>query len=183
MQGRENTGDDLVHHRVRRLLYPEDSGYRSETGGLMRCLRTLTAQTIRDYHRDYYRAENLCVIVTGKVDHGALLKALEKVDAKIVAKSASSGPAKARPWVDSPAVKPLAETVLDTIEFPDEEEATGSVTIGWHGVKVCTRVVILSRMQDGNASTYLSPPLVLGVPRGDCTQCHVRISHAIGSCA
>lgn len=59
--------------------------------------------------------------------------ALEKVEQKIVKKGAL--PEKPRPWVDSPAVGALTKTVLDVVEFPDEEESTGSVTIAWHGTK------------------------------------------------
>jgi len=32
-----------------RLMFPEGSGYRSETGGLMEALRVLDVQTIREY--------------------------------------------------------------------------------------------------------------------------------------
>ena len=64
MQGRENTSDDLMwlgfvaiscllicsmvsselFIRLRRLLEPPGSGYRSETGGVMDALRVLTPE-------------------------------------------------------------------------------------------------------------------------------------------
>lgn len=44
MQGREQTSGDLMALKLQRLLYPEGSAYRSETGGLMEALRVLTAE-------------------------------------------------------------------------------------------------------------------------------------------
>ena len=42
-------------------LYPGVCGYKSETGGIMKDLRTLTIETIRVYHKSYYRPDNLTV--------------------------------------------------------------------------------------------------------------------------
>lgn len=44
MQGRQNTGSDLLHLRMLRLAYPGECGYKSETGGLMENLRVLTVE-------------------------------------------------------------------------------------------------------------------------------------------
>lgn len=44
MQGRENGSGDLMELKAQRALYGPESGYRSETGGLMEALRKLTAQ-------------------------------------------------------------------------------------------------------------------------------------------
>ena len=43
MQGRENTSGDLMALKMQRLHFPPGSAYRSETGGLMKALRELTA--------------------------------------------------------------------------------------------------------------------------------------------
>ena len=45
MQGRENSSSDRLHRRMLQMLYPEGLGYRSETGGLMANLRTLSVDT------------------------------------------------------------------------------------------------------------------------------------------
>jgi Zn-dependent M16 (insulinase) family peptidase len=50
-------------------------GYKSETGGLMSEIRQLTNATVRAYHQQYYRPDNLCLIVTGLVTEAALLGA------------------------------------------------------------------------------------------------------------
>jgi Zn-dependent M16 (insulinase) family peptidase len=48
MQGRQNQSGDLMELAKHRLMFPEGSGYRSETGGLMEALRVLDVQTIRE---------------------------------------------------------------------------------------------------------------------------------------
>jgi Zn-dependent M16 (insulinase) family peptidase len=44
MQGREQTSGDLMALEMQRAFFPKDSAYRSETGGLMKALRVLTAE-------------------------------------------------------------------------------------------------------------------------------------------
>jgi len=49
MQGRQNQQMDLMELAKQRLTFPDGSGYRSETGGLMEALRVLKVETIREY--------------------------------------------------------------------------------------------------------------------------------------
>lgn len=42
MQGRENTGENIVEKHVLEKLYPGKCGYKSETGGVMKNLREST---------------------------------------------------------------------------------------------------------------------------------------------
>lgn len=44
MQGCESAGDERIHHRMKQLIYPENCGYRSVTGGLMKKLRELSVE-------------------------------------------------------------------------------------------------------------------------------------------
>jgi len=130
MQARENTADSLTHLALRRALFPRD-GFASETGGLMANLRDLKVDQVRRYHRDYYRPDNLCIIVTGQVPLERLLAALEPVEADIRRKGAL--PAFARPWTTP--VAPLPSDTLDVVDvpFPTQDEESGQVTIGWRG--------------------------------------------------
>ena len=48
MQGCQNLGDDRLHLRMKRILYPETCGYRSETGGLMERLRELSVEKSKE---------------------------------------------------------------------------------------------------------------------------------------
>ena len=84
MQARQNLQGDMMDLRMRRLLYPEDDGFRSETGGLMENLRVLTAERIREFHREMYQPKNMRLILIGEVDHSDLLDVLDKFEDDIV---------------------------------------------------------------------------------------------------
>jgi Zn-dependent M16 (insulinase) family peptidase len=47
-QGKQNTTEDLMELGMKRLLFPKDCGYRSETGGILEELRVLDVETIRE---------------------------------------------------------------------------------------------------------------------------------------
>ena len=66
MQGRENDQASIVSRQSLNNLYP-GSGYSTETGGLMKELRTLTHETVQAYHQEFYRPDNLCLIITGNI--------------------------------------------------------------------------------------------------------------------
>lgn len=38
-----------------------------------------------------------------------------------------------RPWVDSPQAPPLLETIVETVEFPEEDESAGDICVGFFG--------------------------------------------------
>ncbi|BFZ62739.1 hypothetical protein YB2330_003849 [Saitoella coloradoensis] len=149
MQGRENTPGDLMDLASRRLLFPEGNGYRSETGGLMAALRQLSVQEIREYHASYYVPQNLSLIITGNVDHNALLETLQNtVEQTIIEKGVPDLSTWQRPWVDSPAPSPLGESKTATVEFPEEDESMGELMISWLGPScndnlTCTALNIL----------------------------------------
>ena len=53
----------------------------------MRNLRESTSNTkVRQYHQDFYRPDNLCLIITGQVKPEEVFKALEPFEEKIIAK-------------------------------------------------------------------------------------------------
>ena len=83
-----------------RNLYPGKCGYKSETGGIMKNLRESTShKKVVDYHKQFYRPENLRIIITGRVDPADLFKVMDDVDEEIAAKAADKGlPPFARPW-------------------------------------------------------------------------------------
>lgn len=63
-----------------RLMFPEGSGYRSETGGLTPNLRQISNDEIRKFHKDAYSPDNLCLIVSGNVPEDELLKIVQEWD-------------------------------------------------------------------------------------------------------
>lgn len=68
-----------------RKIYPEGVGFRYETGGMMEALRVLTADRIREFHKDMYQPKNLCLVIIGEVDHEELLNILDEFEASILA--------------------------------------------------------------------------------------------------
>ncbi|KAI8341775.1 Metalloenzyme, LuxS/M16 peptidase-like protein [Chlamydoabsidia padenii] len=158
MQGCQNTGDDRLHLRMKRIMYPENCGYRSETGGLMECLRELTVEKIRNYHQSYYRPDNLCLIITGKVDESELMKALEPIEANIISKGPL--PEMERPWFKTGVFPNLAGNVEETVLFPDEDESMGSVLLAWNGPG-CHEYLQLKALEVLNVYLTDSPVSVL----------------------
>jgi Zn-dependent M16 (insulinase) family peptidase len=128
MQARENTEDELIHQKMLAMLFP-DSGYKSNTGGIMSNLHSLENKAVKQYHKDYYRPSNLCMIVTGQVDHEALFKRLEAFETKLVERDLG---AVERPW--STPVNPLPTGArTEEISFPSEDESVGQVLLAWRG--------------------------------------------------
>lgn len=129
MQGIENQSWFIQNLEGQRSMF-KNSGYKSETGGLTANLRQLEAQTIRDYHNDNYRPDNLCVIITGSVNTQELLDIMAKVDSEL---DPLPETVSLRPFVDTPRDLPLTETIIKTVEFPDEDESSGEISFSWIG--------------------------------------------------
>ena len=133
MQNHQNEQAELIELRAKRLMYPEGIGFRYETGGMMERLRVLTAERIREFHRDLYQPKNLCVLVVGEVDHDHFLSVLEKFESDVVLPNIPPHPEFKRPWLDSAQPPKLKESIVETVEFPDEDESMGEVSIRYFG--------------------------------------------------
>lgn len=87
MQGVENSAESKLDLAMARQLYPGKCGYSSETRGIMKNLRESTTNSkVRKYHKEFYRPENLKVVITGQVKPDDVFRALEKLENKIVSK-------------------------------------------------------------------------------------------------
>ncbi|KAI9370781.1 Metalloenzyme, LuxS/M16 peptidase-like protein [Aspergillus egyptiacus] len=133
MQGVQNNAAELIDLTARRLTYPEGVGFRYETGGMMEQLRVLTPERIREFHREMYQPKNLCLIITGEVDHTDLLEQLDRFEDTILDVIPSPDAEFKRPWVDSKQAPPLLESVVKTVEFPEEDESYGEIEIRFLG--------------------------------------------------
>jgi Zn-dependent M16 (insulinase) family peptidase len=133
MQGVQNNSSELIDLQARRLLYPEGVGFRYETGGMMEQLRILTADRIRDFHREMYQPKNLCLVIIGEVDHVDLLDKLEYFESTILDVIPSPDASFKRPWVESKRAPPLEKSVVHTVEFPEEDEESGEIEIRFLG--------------------------------------------------
>ncbi len=133
MQGVQNNAAELIDLEARRLTYPDGVGFRYETGGMMEQLRVLTAERIRAFHREMYQPKNLCLIITGEADHADLLETLDKFEDTILDVIPSPDSPFKRPWIDSKQAPPLSQSVLKTVEFPEEDESYGEIEIRFLG--------------------------------------------------
>ncbi|KAG7892759.1 hypothetical protein KL936_000933 [Ogataea polymorpha] len=156
MQGIQFEPSFVALLEKQRTLYTK-SAYRSETGGLVENLRTLTSDEIRQFHKEHYRPDNLCLIITGMVDENELLDILEKFDAEIT--PLPETPNK-RPFVDSVQDDSLSSSITKTVYFGDEDESKGDLTltfIGPNGVDLleCLAVETLSKyLTDSSVSLF-----------------------------
>ncbi|KAI0123454.1 zinc metalloprotease [Xylariales sp. AK1849] len=133
MQGVQYTSTELMDIKAKRLLYPDNVGFRYETGGMMDALRVLTPKRIRDFHKAMYQPRNMCVIIVGEVDHENLLQILDEFEESVKDDIPPTTAPFKRPWIESAQPPALTETVVETIEFPEEDESTGDMVIGFFG--------------------------------------------------
>ncbi|XP_067661811.1 uncharacterized protein C05D11.1-like [Haliotis asinina] len=141
MQARENTGESLTHLAMLREMYPGHCGYKSETGGMLLNLRESTSYPkVCSYHKEFYRPENLCLIITGQVTPDKIFAALKPVEDRIVAKG--SRPTFTRPWQSD--VPSLDSTVHRNIPYPSDEEKHGMVRVAWRGPKAKEQYKMMS---------------------------------------
>ncbi|OXG18692.1 cytoplasmic protein [Cryptococcus neoformans Tu401-1] len=180
MQARENTAGDLMALEGQRSLYPPNSAYRSETGGLMHKLRVLTAQQIRDYHAEYYQPYNLCLVIDGAVPIPELFDVLNnEIDPMILANKSGSGPIIPvdwkRPFVQSTTAQPLSisEPITKTVEFMEEDESVGEVSITYLGpppsdYRTNLAISVLDSYLTQSATSPLSKEFI-EIPKPLCT--------------
>ncbi|KAH3664171.1 hypothetical protein OGAPHI_004885 [Ogataea philodendri] len=154
MEAIESQSYFVTELEKQRTLYPK-SGYKSETGGLLKNLRVLTNDEIRKFHADNYRPDNLCVILAGTVDENELLECLENFDAELPERSAGNK----RPFVDSEQDEPLKSSIVKTVYFPDEDESSGSLSLAYCGPKGVDLVSCLAVEVLGKYLTFSSVSL------------------------
>ena len=133
MQGRENNPDMLMYLKSKRMLYPQDVGFRYETFGVMESLRALTADRIRKYHKDVYRPQNLCLLLVGEINHENLLDIMQNFENTIVKDLPELIEPFRRPWVDSKQAPPLNSSSIEYVDFPEEDESTGEIQVSFFG--------------------------------------------------
>ncbi|XP_013133610.1 PREDICTED: uncharacterized protein C05D11.1-like [Papilio polytes] len=131
MQGRENSSYSRCELQLLRAMYP-DSGYSSETGGIMENLRTSTNNTkVRDFHKKFYRPENLTIVLTGQIEAEDVFKALSVVEDDIIAKREKEPQEEwVKPWQTVPPPPQYGEY---TVHWPADTEDCGQVIFGWSG--------------------------------------------------
>ncbi|KAK3067099.1 hypothetical protein LTR53_016236, partial [Teratosphaeriaceae sp. CCFEE 6253] len=163
--GTQNSGPELMDLAMRRTIYPEGNGFRYETGGMMEQLRSLTADRIRDYHKEMYQPKNMRLVITGEVDHDELLRVVGAFEDTIVDDVPKLDSPFKRPWTDSPPTPEIKESVVKTVRFPEEDESTGEVMIGYLGPHYSDHVAgsaiaVLTQYLCGSSISVLENTLV-----------------------
>ncbi|XP_049872194.1 uncharacterized protein C05D11.1-like isoform X2 [Pectinophora gossypiella] len=166
MQGRENNADSRCELRLLRAMYP-NSGYSSETGGIMKNLRESTTNTkVRNFHKKFYRPENLTIILTGQISADDVFSALGTVEDDIIAKRGKKPQDEwQKPWTTVPPT-PLYGELKE--QWPADTEDCGQVLFGWrgpilkesHALKDLTACAVLLRYLCDTASAPLQRCLV-----------------------
>ena len=133
MQALQNTAAEIMEIRAKHLMYPEGVGFRYETSGMLGPLRVLTPQRIRDFHREMYQPKNLCLCLFGEVDHDDALSILDQYEDSVLQDIPNPEKPFSRPWMDSKQAPPLTQTVVERIEFPEEDESLGQIDIRFLG--------------------------------------------------
>ena len=133
MQALQNSAQELMSLRAKRLMYPEGVGFRYETGGMLEQLRALTADQIRAFHRGIYQPRNLCIVVLGDIVESDLLHRLSKLEDSITGDLPNPKAPFSRPWTESKSADPLLHSTIETVEFPEEDETYGEISISFFG--------------------------------------------------
>ncbi|CAO3593296.1 unnamed protein product [Absidia cylindrospora] len=139
---------DRMQSRMRHLLYPDETcAYRNEPGGKMDSIRQLDIHSVRSYHQTYYRPDNLCIVIAGKLDRSQLFSTLKTIDQNIIIQDQHrqleqqfhhphvlKQQEQKRPWSSCLlSVPDLAKNVTETVLFPDLDETIGAISISWLG--------------------------------------------------
>ncbi|KAI8067548.1 Metalloenzyme, LuxS/M16 peptidase-like protein [Gongronella butleri] len=131
MKSRQNTLRDRLANRTKELVFPSHCSYRHQAGGKTENIRHLSLEKVRSYHAQFYRPDNLCIIISGKVDPDRLMDTLETIDQHI--ETHSPRRPTVRPWATLKSLPDIPKSITETVLFPDTNESVGDITMTWLG--------------------------------------------------
>ena len=156
MQARQNKPNTLIWRNMQKHIYPGNTSYHSVTGGALENLRdSTTNKKIREYHKKFYRPDNLYLTITGMLDPAQVFKALERLENKIISKREGQAPLPplGRPF--QRALDPLVADITTSMKFPSKDEKFGRIIFGWRLPGILTENVE-KLFAFGILSTYLT---------------------------
>ncbi|KAJ2516493.1 hypothetical protein GGI11_003437 [Coemansia sp. RSA 2049] len=130
MESKENNEDILAYYHLNKLVYNSSAAYSKYSGGKTYDIARLTNREIVDYHRKYYDANNITVVLTGAFSDDFEEKYLQTIPAGIVQ---SRGSDSREPMDFSPPDN--SHPRYETVRFPSSDTSTGSFSFGWQGPK------------------------------------------------
>ena len=129
MQARENNAESREEHAIQEAVFKNNCGYKWETGGIMKNLRTTCSnEKVCAFHKKYYRPENLNVIICGEIEVQNVFEAVSSVDERLA--KCEYGPYE-KPWTGK--IELFDSYHSKNIEFPAKDEDNGRVSITWKG--------------------------------------------------
>ncbi|KAJ2815290.1 hypothetical protein IWW50_006871, partial [Coemansia erecta] len=115
-------------HSLRQMLYPPESTYAWEAGGLPQSIESLTTSDVADYHREFYNYNNLTLLLVGSYDKCP--KAVFDVLDGLTAEIAASAPLQRRPM---PPPRAKREKRRNDVAFASEKVHIGTMAFAWEG--------------------------------------------------
>ncbi|GAM23595.1 hypothetical protein SAMD00019534_067700, partial [Acytostelium subglobosum LB1] len=131
MQARQHKQFSIVDFELRQMLFTNDTGYKSETGGLLEDIRKLDVDTIRQYHKDYYRPDNMGILVVGQVETEQIFATLDAFEQKIMSKGTLTP--MVRPFQEKPVF--FDKSISKDITYGSEDETIGAVYLSFKGIE------------------------------------------------
>ncbi|KAJ2809111.1 hypothetical protein H4R20_000351 [Coemansia guatemalensis] len=128
MVSSENEENELSEFHLVRMLFPPRSIYGCSYGGLTPEIAKLSNQEIIEYHRQFYDANNLTVVLAGPFSDGFVNDVLQKIPANIIQSKGRDSRAQTD-CSPPPASQPQSKHV----PFPAADADMGSVKFGWRG--------------------------------------------------
>ncbi|GIX62654.1 metalloprotease 1-related protein, putative [Babesia caballi] len=140
MKTRENGAESVTEFNMMPLLYPGGSGYSMVSGGRLEALRATNVDRVREYHKRFYRLDNLSIVIGGTLgDVEAVLEVAAQAEAELIAAGVEANPVDpekyfgVKHWDDPVHCQPLLETARLTASFPSDDEKLGLFTMSWRG--------------------------------------------------
>ncbi|CDR94563.1 METALLOPROTEASE 1-RELATED protein, putative [Babesia bigemina] len=140
MKDNEHDADSVTEFELNQLLYPGGSGYSMSFGGRLESLRSTNVERVREYHKRYYRLDNMSIAIGGSLNDGErILQAVSKAEEALLAAGVEANAVKSayyfgiKQWDDPVHCQPLKETVEKTVYFPSDDEELGQFTMAWRG--------------------------------------------------
>lgn len=99
----------------------------------MEQLRVLTADRIREFHKEMYQPKNLCLVLIGEINHPEMLHILDDFETTILKDMPALDAPFKRPWVESKRTPALSKSIVDTVKFPEDDESMGEILVGFFG--------------------------------------------------
>lgn len=140
MKTHENSADSLIHFEMVDHLYPGESGYKMNTGGRLDALRATNIDRVRDYHKRFYRLDNISIVICGNVgDFTSILQVVSEAESQLIDNGVEAHAVDVprffgtKQWDDHVHCQKMGESSTSTLIFPSEDEETGYFTMAWRG--------------------------------------------------